>query len=537
MMNIIKEALQNPLFDLFLAITLGYAIAGISFKNMKIGTVGILVASIFMGMLGLKVPSEIKILGFLIFIYAVGLQSGPRVFSMFRKKNLPYLFIAFIIFTIMFVSSFGFAKIMGLSKELFAGIFCSLFGNASSLANLISLYDTKLSGFSFSIAYPVSLISNLLFVMFALRFFKIAEKPGLDGDFGKKVNIKDEKIVKEPILVKKEKVADGIRTVPKLEDDYGVVVTEIIRNEKPEIPSPNTRLEKGDIIITEGYETDVKKFRQEAGSKTGVPFNSGNGIRTRQILLTNREIDGKTIKELEIRKKYRCVITRIWRSGVFIAAPESNVELEQGDSIVATGPQSGLMELTKLLGKHDKAAGEIDFLSMGLVITLGLILGVINFVIPGLLSIKLGMVGGVLLISLIVGYSRRIGFISGQMSPSARAILRDLGITFFIISVGAEAGALFLKTEFSSISKLFFVSLIINLLYLAGLFIIILILRKREKAATVLAVFTGTSTCTPAMGLLVNETGNDEFMIPYASVYPLSQILVIIFSQIFYLLY
>lgn len=536
-MNIIHDAMQNQLFELFLAIMMGYAIARLKFNRMVFGTVGVLITAIILGVLGFQVPPAIKTLGFLVFIYAVGIQSGPRIFSIFKKKNFLYLIIGLVIFLTVFVVTYGVSKLFGLSRELFAGLVCGMFGHASALANLVTLYDAKMSGFSFSIMYPISLIADLLFVMFLIKKLRIVEKPGLDGDFSKGVNIKDERIIKEPILVRNDDAANGEVTLPRIEDDYGVIITEIVRGEKVEIPSPETVLHKGDVVITEGYKSDVDKFRDELGDKARLPDELLKGLQTRQILITNRDIDGKTIGELEIRKKYRCVITRIWRSGMFIAAPESKVELEVGDSVVMAGPQKGLIEVTKLLGQHDKSAGEIDFFSMGFVITMGLLLGAISFKLPGLAPVKLGMVGGVLLISLLVGYSRRIGFVSGQMSPAARAILRDLGITFFIISVGTEAGALFLKTEFSEISRVFIASMIINIIVLAGIAVIIRVLRMRSKAATVLSVFTGVITCTPAMGLLVSETGNEEFMIPFASVYPIAQVVVIVFSQIVFLLY
>lgn len=533
---IINEALKNPLFELFLALAIGYALARIKFGSYSTGTLGVLIAAIFMGMMGLKIPAAIKIFGFLIFIYAVGIQSGPKILSIFRKKNIPFLVLAGFMYMAATAASFAGAKMMGLSRELYIGTFCGLFGHASALANIVTLFDMPMAQFSFSLSYPVALITILIFLSFVVKKHHIDETPEVDSAFSSGVSLKDEIIATRSILVKNRRFINKKLTIPQAEAEYGIVITEIMRKNKAIIPKPEDIIEQGDILTAQGYESNVEDFEHAAGKKS-IPMAQKEGVLTWQILVTNKDLDGKSIGELKPRKNFGCVITRIWRSGVFIPAPKNHIELELGDSIVAAGSKENLDKLTKYVGKQDKAAGEIDFLSMGIVVTLGLLLGALTINMPFIGVLRLGMVGGVLIIALIVGNARRIGFISGQMSPSSRVILRDMGVTFFILGVGIESGALFLNSDPADLIKVLQASLLISIIFLISIYIIMLIARRSKKPATILSIFCGTATCTPGLGILLTETGNDDLMIPFASVYPISQVLVILQAQLMFMVY
>lgn len=536
--SIIQETLKNPLFETFLALAVGYGLARIKFGNFSTGTLGVLVAAILLGMAGFTIPSAIKTLGFLFFIYPVGIQSGPKIFSIFKKKNIPFLILAaFMFFAATFASYLG-AKMMGLSRDLYIGTFCGLFGHASALANLVTLFDVPMAQFSFSLSYPVALIMTLIFISVIIKKHHIDEEPEVDSAFSSGVNLKDERIVTRSILIKNRHFIKKGFTVPSAENEYGIVITEILRGgeNKVLIPRSEDKIDQGDILSVQGYESNVEDFEHAAGTKS-IPLIQKGGASTRQILITNKDVDGKAIREIQPRKKFGCVITRIWRSGIFIPAPDNHVELEVGDSIVVAGSRENLDKFTQFMGHQDKSTGEIDFLSMGIVITMGLLLGSVSINIPMLGPLKLGMVGGVLIVSLAVGYARRIGFVSGQMSPSSRAILRDMGITFFILGVGVDSGALFMKSDPAILIKTVLSSILITLFFLISIYIILLIARLKWKPGTILSIFCGSDTNTPGLGILLAETGNDDLMIPFASVYPIAQVLVILQAQLMFLVY
>jgi putative transport protein len=174
---------------------------------------------------------------------------------------------------------------------------------------------------------------------------------------------------------------------------------------------------------------------------------------------------------------------------------------------------------------------------MSFIIILGVIIGDLVFHTHSGKVLKLGIAGGTFLLALILGYCRRIGFVYGQMKPSARSIIRDLVLTLFILAVGMEAGNSLTKFSAPLLYRVLTASLAISLGIFLAMFFLILLYRKRKKAATVLSLFCGTTINTPAIGLVVEKTDSEEFMIPFASVYAIANVVIILLSQVLYLIY
>ena len=81
----------NPLLTLFLVIGGGYLFGRINFLGFRFGVAGVLFVGLAVGSLGpsISVPEAIPTLGLIIFIYTIGIQSGPAFFCFAAKKWLP----------------------------------------------------------------------------------------------------------------------------------------------------------------------------------------------------------------------------------------------------------------------------------------------------------------------------------------------------------------------------------------------------------------------------------------------------------------
>ena len=366
-MSISEYLAQKPVLLIFIAICLGFSLSRIKLGVFTTATAGMLVSGFLLGAAGMTLPVVVKNLGLLIFIYSIGISAGPKMFTLFTRRNIKYLWAAGAIFIFTTVIPFVFCKIMGLSKSYFIGIYCGIFGNASALANLLVTNQSPASTVAFCMAYLISLFLVLGFVGLIMKRYKLDLNPALDGNFSTDKQARKEMIVKEAVLIKntdEKKCAD----VSCIEDQYSVIITDIIRKNQSTLPESGTSLQAGDIALTEGYKSDIKHFERSFGEKKETPHVKHPGASTRQILVTNRELEGMTIGEIQVRKKYHVVITRIWRSGIFIAAPDSNTALEVGDSLVVYGTEKNLDNFQAFVGYRDKSVGEVDFLSMSIVI-------------------------------------------------------------------------------------------------------------------------------------------------------------------------
>ncbi|MCA9975926.1 MAG: hypothetical protein KC413_09265, partial [Anaerolineales bacterium] len=86
----IQILIDNPLLLLFIVLAVGYAIGRIKIKGSSLGVAAVLFVGLAAGALhpDLELPDIIFLLGLVIFVYTVGLSSGPGFFSSFRRKGL-----------------------------------------------------------------------------------------------------------------------------------------------------------------------------------------------------------------------------------------------------------------------------------------------------------------------------------------------------------------------------------------------------------------------------------------------------------------
>src|SRR6476646_5984783 len=78
-----------PILALFLAIGIGYLFGEISFFGFRFGIAGVLFAGLAIGAMapGIALPEIIPTLGLIIFVYMVGLHSGPALVQTIRERG------------------------------------------------------------------------------------------------------------------------------------------------------------------------------------------------------------------------------------------------------------------------------------------------------------------------------------------------------------------------------------------------------------------------------------------------------------------
>ena len=112
-----------------------------------------------------------------------------------------------------------------------------------------------------------------------------------------------------------------------------------------------------------------------------------------------------------------------------------------------------------------------SYISIGLGMALGFLLGAIQFPLPGIGKLSVGL-AGVLIMALILGNMRRSGGMNWTIPLSANLVLRNLGLTLFLAQVGMSSGPKFAATVTQSGLQMLFLGAIV----LAALVLPILIL-------------------------------------------------------------
>src|SRR4029453_6737307 len=125
--------------------------------------------------------------------------------------------------------------------------------------------------------------------------------------------------------------------------------------------------------------------------------------------------------------------------------PRPDLVLEFGDRIGMLANRGDFATLRKYFGDSIKGTAEFSYISIGIGMALGFLIGAIQIPLPVIGKLSVGLSGG-LIIALILGYLRRPGGMNWTIPLSANLVIRNLGLTLFLAQVGMASGPKFAAT-------------------------------------------------------------------------------------------
>jgi putative transport protein len=149
---------------------------------------------------------------------------------------------------------------------------------------------------------------------------------------------------------------------------------------------------------------------------------------------------------------------------------------------------------------------------------------------------KLGLAGGPLIVAILLGrFGYRLKLIT-YTTQSANLMLREMGISLFLASVGISAGAEFVDTVVSPDGLRWILSgVLITMLPAITVGIIGRLLKINYF--TLIGMISGSCTNPPALAYSSSIANNDAPAVAYSTVYPLTMFLRIICAQFIILLF
>lgn len=446
-----------PLLLLFVVASLGYLLGTIKFKGVSLGVSAVLFTGLFFGAISpeFQIPDIIFQLGLSIFIYSIGLTSGPAFFASYRKNGGRDIF--FILVMLMFTGLLAAAMfyLLGFSPATITGIYTGGTTNTAALAGVLDYVSntygleeasrlTEEAVVGYTLSYPMGVMSGILGIVLMEKWLKINYRKE-EENLGTAYQLNQTLHSRAIIIINKEAIGHQLRDLMK-KHNCNVVFGRIFRNDEIQLVNWDTVFQEGDIVIVVGVKSAVDEVESLLGRKTELPpMFDRNLYDSRRIFLSNPKLAGRTIGSLNLHEKFNAVITRIRRGDTDMLASSSTI-LELGDRIRFTARKQDLKALSDMFGDSYQDSSKLNLFSFGLGIGLGLILGQIEFSLGGGFSFKLGYAGGPLVVGLILGTLRRTGPILWTLPYSVNVTLQQMGLIFLLTTIGVSSGDAFIHS-------------------------------------------------------------------------------------------
>jgi putative transport protein len=317
--------------------------------------------------------------------------------------------------------------------------------------------------------------------------------------------------------------------------DKELVISRIGRNRCFIVASEKEKVQQGDIIYGVSTINYLDNLRLKIGTVkiTNKREISGN-LAMFHVLVTNRKLAGKTIDQIGIYRRYEANITRIFRSGMEIL-PTFDTTVDLGDTVRVVGKRDLLPEIKNELGNSVRELAHPNVVPIFLGIFLGIIVGSVPFFIPGLPApAKLGLAGGPLLVAILLGHKGRIRSLDFYMTPGANMMIRELGIILFLSCVGLSAGGQLIQTIINGGYMWLLYGMVITFV---PIFLAAIISRwLKINYLKICGILAGSMTDPPTLEFANSLAPIQAQSTAYATVYPLTMFLRILFAQALILL-
>lgn len=538
----------HSIFILTLAIALGIFLSHhLKFKGITLGITWILFCAIGFSHFGMHLDSMVetfaKDFGLILFVYSIGLQVGPSFFSSFGKGGIKLNLLAGSIVLLGCLTAYLIHLLSGVDIATMTGV---LFGAVTNTPGLGAAQQafTDLTGIAnaniasgYAMAYPLGVV-GIIFVILALRWF-----------FRIQLDKEEERLKAESEVQKEISHIDILLANPQVEGasikelsslcNINLIVSRLVRpSGEDEMPDVDTILHVGDrvrVVVDKEHEKSVLLLGMQTTIQTDLKEQAH--LVARHIVVTKPELNGKRIGDLNVRATYHVSITRIRRAGIELLATR-DLYLQLGDRILVVGEERAVNKVEKLFGNSTKRLDVPNLASIFLGIAVGVVLGALPIMLPGLSQpFKLGIAGGSLIVAILLGCFGPKMHIITYTTSSANLMIREIGIAMFLAAVGFGAGKTFIPTLLDGGYVWIGYGVIITLVPLLIVGTIGRLWLKLDYF-TLMGLIAGSTTDPPALAYATSlSSTNDRAAVAYSTVYPLTMFLRVLSGQMMILFF
>lgn len=529
---------------LFTALGVGLLVGKIRIGSFQLGsTPGVLLAAIMLGVWGFDMETQTESLGFMLFIFCVGIEAGPNFFSNFIQDGARYVSIAVVIVLVAVAVTNVVSNMLGLDSGLAAGM---LAGSLTSTPTLVGAQDAVAQQLGhlgederqaiisqISVGYAMTYLVGLLGLLMVLRYIPVVlrfdpkeQAHNLARDRG--MDSSRRRNVRTPILraylvdetSRENVVGKSLREVGMFQRS-GLIVERIKRGAALLEPDPDLVLESGDKAALVGFPINHARNEIDRSREVYDPDLLEFRMDTANVVVTNPDMIGIPLADLDLETRYGCLVNGLTRAQVELPLTRHMI-LERGDVLEVSGEHGRLQKFARKLGSVEQESDLSDLMTFSFFFLGGMVLGQFAILL-GDLRVTLGNAGGLLLAGIVMGYFRARNPVFGYIPQGAINVLKDLGLNIFMVSVGLAAGADIVDALLKSGPAIILGGACIMLFpllvgYLYGALVL------KMNPVLLLGALTGAMTSTPALKSLNDMTDSAVPALGYAGTYTFANV-------------
>ena len=425
---------SSPLLALFVVVALGAAIGAIRIGPLRFGAAGALFVGLTVSALHPEVVSThmsiVQPMGLAFFVYCVGISAGATFFQDLRKQTNLLALTTIVCVVGALIALVG-GRLLGLSSGLTSGLFTGALTAAPALDTATRLTGDPNAAVGYAFGYPVGVIGGILIVTITVTRKWVGPKdtPSLAGSSLEAVSIHVSKHINTRDI-------DAWR-------DQRVRLSDLRRDGRTRVTAPGEDLLPGDHVVMVGDPASIKEAAPLVGEVLDHNLEDDRSdLAFERIVVSNPDVAGRSVSELNVTKRFGAVITRVRRGDLDLLARD-DLDLQLGDHVAVVVPTDELDDIAEWLGDSERRVAEVDGMAFGIGLVLGLLLGIVSFPLPGGQGFQLGAAAGPLIVGMLLGALRRTGPLVWTLPAAANLTIRQIGLMLFLAALGLNAGPQF----------------------------------------------------------------------------------------------
>ena len=552
---------HHPEIAIFLTLGLGYYFGKFNFKGIGLGSVtATLIAGVVIGQIGITVNQPLKSFSFLMFLFAVGYAVGPQLVRGIASSGLPQAIFSVVQCVLSLLACVVVAKFAGYNLGYAAGLYSgsqtisAAMGLSTDAINRLGMEADKakalldsmptLSAYANDVDFMGSAIviaiigPKLLGINLVAACKDYEEKHG-----GGKKQLGGPGTAWTRWAMRAYKVQPGgkaaglrVAEAEALVPDARLFILRIRRGGEIMEATADIVLKEGDVVAVAGEREVLVNVLGAAAVEVEDPELLAVPVEGVDVLVTNKEVDGKTLEEVATRPAARGVFLRkITRGATATDIPIlPSTEVNRGDLLTLVGRTQDVAAATKMLRVADRPTDVTDMAFVGAAIVIGALIGALEFKVAGV-PLTLSTAGGALIFGIIGGWLRSVRPSFGRIPTPTVWFMNSVGLNIFIAIVGISAGPGFvngLKTE--GIGLFLWGAVATTVPLILGMFIAKYVFRFHD--ALNLGIISGSRTTTASLGLVCDQAKSQIPALGYTVTYAVGNTVLTIWGMVIVML-